>query len=483
MIIRDIFTPDTAIPEKIGNISPEKCTCRESECNEGAIFFHLPHTDGRVRECVGFSKKPICIVTENEGVSFPHDIPIIKVRSARRAYSHACYRLSGFDQRALTLIGISGTCGKTTTAALIYEMARGCGTMAGFIGTGKILINGECITDSIYSMTTPDPEVLYPTLKRMQDAGVRLVAMEASSHALSLCKLDPISFDIGIFTGLSQEHLDYHKTMEEYFNSKVRLFEKSQLSVIACCDEWGKRLLGLFSKRALSVGLDSTANAYACDAYDIGLSGCEFTYRMPGAHGRVKSTLIGDFNRINIMLALCTMKALGNDLPRCVGVLEGIKIDGRQTVTQHLGITVVRDFAHTPQALEKLLNTVYSAINIGQNITVVFGCGGERDRAKRPIMTQIARKYANKLILTSDNPRGERRGEILFDMLKDSEICDLCIILDRRAAIEYAIETAEPGEVVVIAGKGHEKYIIEAGEYRYFSEEEIISYVLEKRKG
>ncbi len=450
--------------------------------DNGTLFFDLPHTDGRQRALAALKTEPIAVVCEATSEYLNLSLPIIVVDDARLAYAHACYAFYKFDRSKLRIVGVTGTCGKTTTATLIYKMARVSGLSVGFIGTGKIELNGKLLSDGLYSMTTPDPDLLYKTLRDMSLAGATLIVMEVSSHALYLSKVSPLIFDIGIFTGLSAEHLDFHKNMEDYFRAKELLVKKSTLGIISTLDSYGVRLYQKYKNRSLSVGSDNGCDAYSYDRVQDGLQKSCFAVSLGDYEGRVSTNLVGEFNEANILTALCCIKALGLEVNACVESLKDVYIDGRLNITKEAGITVIKDFAHTPEALEKLLKLANSTNVSGQKVIVVFGCGGERDSAKRPLMARCATVYSDFCVITSDNPRGESRGKILSDMLLGTEARSLAVILDRRSAIEYAIAEADDGDTVVIAGKGHEKYIIEKDGVRYFSEDEIISYALNKRK-
>ncbi len=481
MKIRDLI--DANAPSPIYDAEVIGITHIPDECRDGYIFFDLPHTDGRMRRAAKLRCRPLAVICERDSEYNSRAYQIIITDDARAAYSLAWYRFSRFTKDGITLVGVTGTCGKTTTATLIYKMAIKQGLRCGFIGTGKILLDGERLTPDTYQMTTPDANLLYPMLRKMKDGGARLIVMEASSHALYLKKLFPLSFDIGIFTNLAPEHLDLHKNMEDYYQAKRMLIEKSTLGIISLSCPYGKRLYSEFREKSLCVGKGSEHDMGFIDFCQDGFDGSSFTMTQGNLREAVRTSLLGEYNTHNILLATSAALALGLDKNCALATLKDVQIDGRLKVIRRAGICVIKDFAHTPDALEKLLNLVNSIQISRQNVTLVFGCGGERDKSKRQKSLEIAQSLASRVIVTQDNPRGEGRGAILFDMLKGARYDDLSIILDREYAIRYAIDTAVSGEVVIIAGKGDEKYIIENGKLSYFPEDEIIEDALSAREG
>ncbi|MBQ2738223.1 MAG: UDP-N-acetylmuramoyl-L-alanyl-D-glutamate--2,6-diaminopimelate ligase [Clostridia bacterium] len=475
--ILDLCPSDLSETEALG------ITRLPDECLDGFIFFDLPKSDGGMHKFKRLKGHPALVVCQRDSEYNSGNYPIIYTDNARREYSIALCRYFGVDLSKIKLIGVTGTCGKTTTATLIYELGMSMGLKVGLIGTGRIFINREIITEDSYSMTTPDPELLYPTLRRMRDMGCELIVMEASSHALALMKLEPLKFDIGIFTNLSEEHLDFHPDIEDYFNTKMRLLEKSKLSIISSSSEYGRLAHRRFGNKSLLVGKG--------DGGDMRYEGCEYigggmsrlVIRRGDDTVQAISPLVGEFNAYNILCALSCMMALGYELSALVPHLKSIRASGRMSVTECGGIRVIRDFAHTPDALLKLLEFANSICNSGQNIITVFGCGGERDRLKRAKSLQIAASHSSFVVVTSDNPRGEGRAKILFDMLDLCEYKNLSIMLDREVAIKYAITRARAGDTVIIAGKGDEKFINEGGALIPFSEDEIIARALLGKDG
>ena len=357
------------------------------------------------------------------------------------------------------------------------------GETVGFIGTGRIEINDTLLSEEFYSMTTPDPELLYPKIKEMLDYGCNYIVMEASSHALYFDKLAPIPFEIGIFTNLTEEHLDFHKDMESYYAAKLKLFKSCKIGIFNCDDRYGRKAFGAVSCRAYSIGILWPGDVMAREIVSNGLFGTEYIYRENALIFKVKTKLVGSYNIYNSMLALKALILLG--FKPCnvkKDLFEISSILGRFEIREGSPL-VIRDYAHTPFALENLLKTVKTLKNPKQNIKIVFGCGGERDKSKRSVMGKIAKKYCSFSIVTADNSRGENLSEIISDILEGFDETDKRqVITDRKKAIEYAIVNADENDVIIVAGKGCENYIIDKDGKHYFNEKEIIEDAFLKRE-
>lgn len=454
--------------------------CRNTnEISEDCLFFDLPSVSGKQRS-YAFSIAPRAIITENPTDFAELNLPIIEVKDARSAYAYAYSSLLKIDYSKFKIIGVTGTNGKSSVCAMLKKILTAFGKKCGLIGTGIIDADGEILSRQYYSMTTPDPEILYPTLKKMQEQKIEYILMEVSSHALALGKCAPIEFDIGVFTGLSPEHLDFHKTLENYYCAKRTLFTKARLGVIFTDGEYGERLFAEFKDRSVSVGIGS-GMIKAESIHQRGFSGSDFTLSKNGKKYSVLLRVPGLYNINNALLALGCISELSLDIKRAIEALYELTfIKGRFEVIQS-DITVIRDFAHTEEALRNLLKTIKSNVNTGQNITVVMGCGGERDKSKRPFMAKCASELSDRVVITEDNSRGEELSEILSDIIFGIDSGRIGVIADRALAIEYAIATAKDSEVVVIVGKGAEDYIITKQTYRHFDERGIIEAALSKR--
>ena len=292
----------------------------------------------------------------------------------------------------------------------------------------------------------------------------------------------PIPFEIGIFTNLAHEHLDFHNTEESYFNSKLKLFAQCKIGIFNCDDKYSRKASNEVECESISTGILWPADAMAREIVQKGISGSEYIYKEKSLIFKAKILLPGAYNIYNSLLAIKTAIRLGIK-PCCVkeALLSLTAIDGRFEATVDK-IIVIRDYAHTPEALENLLKTVKSLKKSKQNVITVFGCGGERDKTKRPVMAEIAEKNSDFVIVTNDNPRGENENEIISDILKGfKDTAKRTVISDRKRAIEYAIMNTVQNDIVVIAGKGGESYIIDKAGYHHFSEKEIIEKALSRR--
>jgi UDP-N-acetylmuramoyl-L-alanyl-D-glutamate--2,6-diaminopimelate ligase len=353
----------------------------------------------------------------------------------------AAVAASFFDHpaRSMTMVGVTGTNGKTTVTHLVRSILEHDGRSAATIGT----LDGE--------RTTPEAPALQRRLAELRASGHQAVAMEVSSHALSQHRADGIVFDVAAFTNLSRDHLDHHGTMEEYFAAKTQLFEprRCRSAVINVDDPWGARLAG-------SAPGTTVVPVRRGDARDIELSVGRSSFRWRGR--RVTVPLTGVFNVDNALLAATVCSTLGVDEDAVVGGLAGADpVPGRmEVVTAGPPVTVFVDYAHTPAGLDAVLATARELAGRGR-VICLFGCGGDRDRGKRPEMGAVAARRADRVVLTSDNPRNEDPGAIIDDVLAGlGDAVDRVVEVDRSRAITAAIASASPGDVVVIAGKGHE---------------------------
>ena len=364
---------------------------------------------------------------------------------------------------------------------MITHILKENGKKCGFIGTGKMELEGVSLSDINYSMTCPDPDVLYPAIKKMQLMGAEIIVMEVSSHALELNKVCAIPFEIGIFTGLSHEHLDFHKTMEKYFSAKEKLINSCNKAIINLDDLYGRALYEKYRKKSIGVGILWEGDFNVREIENLGFEGIRYIIRTPNFHTRITLKTPGVYNITNSSLAFTAANAIGV-LPKNIkSALEILScIEGRFECISR-DITVIIDYAHTPVALDNLLKTVKSCKKPKQKLTLVFGCGGDRDKEKRPLMAKAAELYADKIIVTSDNPRTEDPQKIITDIVNGFGRGSYGVVLNRKSAILYAIKNAVPGEVIVIAGKGHEKYICDANGYHKFDEKKIIAQALNAR--
>ncbi len=405
-------------------------------------------------------------------------VPEVLVASARAAMAPAAARFYGDPARRLRVVAVTGTNGKTTTAYLVRALLEAAGEQCGLLGTVKSVIGGE---DRQVARTTPEAIDLQEDLRAMLDGGDSACAMEVSSHALELRRVDAIGFAAAIFTNLTQDHLDFHASMEDYFNAKRRLFVPDAgspdgptpgFSAINVGDPYGRRLAGE-TEGALTFAVEAPADYTATDLR-CGLDGCSFTLETAKGRRAVSLPMPGRFNVANALGALAAAHALVGQLDTLVQALErGVHVPGRfEPVDAGQPFAVLVDYAHTPDSLENVLRAardVAHAHGAAGRVLCVFGAGGDRDRGKRPLMGEIAARLADVAIVTSDNPRSEDPERIIEEIMDGVEAAagevgsyagatgNISAIADRRVAIEQTISCARPGDVVVVAGKGHEQ--------------------------
>jgi UDP-N-acetylmuramoyl-L-alanyl-D-glutamate--2,6-diaminopimelate ligase len=402
--------------------------------------------------------------------------PEILVASARDAMAPLAARFFGDPTAELRVVGITGTNGKTTTAYLLQALLEAAGEQCGLLGTVKSLVGGR---ERAVTRTTPEAIDLQADFRAMLEGGDRACAIEVSSHALELGRADATHFAAAVFTNLTQDHLDFHDTMEDYFQAKRLLFAAHApgVSIVNAGDPYGRRLADeLPGARTFAVeaAADYAATELRCD-----FAGCTFTLRTPDGERGVRLPMPGRFNVANALAALAVAHELGCELDTLIGALErGVHVPGRfEPVDEGQDFAVLVDYAHTPDSLENVLDAARELIaarnGAGGRVVCVFGAGGDRDRGKRPLMGEIAARLADVTIVTSDNPRSEEPEQIIAEIMAgvarslNAESAALApaasttpkvrSIADRAIAIDEAISAAQPGDVLVIAGKGHEQ--------------------------
>jgi UDP-N-acetylmuramoyl-L-alanyl-D-glutamate--2,6-diaminopimelate ligase len=419
----------------------------------GTLFFCVPGftRDGHDFAPDAIGRGAVALVVEHE---LGLDVPQVVVGSVRAAMAPAAAVLYGDPTAELQTVGVTGTNGKTTTAFLVRALLEAAGRPTGLLGTVKSIIGG---VEHDVQRTTPEAIDLQQTFRRMVQAGDRACVMEVSSHALELRRADAIHFAAAIFTNLTQDHLDFHPTMEDYFRAKRRLFcgrERPGAAIINVDDEYGTRLAGELNT-PITFALRADAD-YRATAVRTDLTGSTFTVHGPDGELQLRSPLRGEFNVYNALGALATARALGVDARTCTeAIATAGQVPGRfETVDEGQSFAVLVDYAHTPDSLENVLTAARGLTD--SRVHVAFGCGGDRDRGKRPLMGEIARRLADRVVVTSDNPRSEDPEAIIAEILVGSGP-DVIHDADRHAAIAQVIAGAGPGDVVVIAGKGHEQ--------------------------
>jgi UDP-N-acetylmuramoyl-L-alanyl-D-glutamate--2,6-diaminopimelate ligase len=413
--------------------------------------------------------------------------PVVQVTDARLALAELSAEFHGHPSERMRVVGITGTNGKTTTAHLIASIFEAAGLKCGVIGTVAHRIGAEVRASS---HTTPEAPDVQQLLHEMADTGCAACAMEVSSHALALRRVDGMTFSAGVFTNLTRDHLDFHEDMESYFQAKRRLFEMLPAgapALINVDDPRGSAVVAA-SARPVTFAISRAADITP-GPLSFSIDGLAFDIRSPRGTLHAHSKLVGRPNVYNILAAVSTAVAL--DLP-FDAIEKGLQaldaVPGRFEVVSNPkdGVTVVVDYAHTDDALRNLLETARPLVR-GRVITL-FGCGGDRDRTKRPLMGAVASRLSDVLVVTSDNPRREDPARIIEDIQRGitpdtrKEDAQLFAIADRRAAIAKAIEVARPGDMVLLAGKGHEKYQILGDEQVAFDDVAIAREMLSKRR-
>ncbi|GIN91463.1 UDP-N-acetylmuramoyl-L-alanyl-D-glutamate--2,6-diaminopimelate ligase [Siminovitchia terrae] len=393
----------------------------------------------------------------------PLSVPIVVVKDTKHAMAVLADVFYGHPTEKMRLVGITGTNGKTTTSFMVEEIFREANLATGLIGTISMKIGDRVIETK---NTTPDTIVLQETFAEMVSEGVDAAVMEVSSHALVQGRVDGCDFDVAVFTNLSQDHLDYHQTMEEYKKAKGLLFTKlgntytkPKFAVINVDDPAGKQYIFDTSAHVVTYGIDHSADFMAQNIV-MGRSGTSFTLISPEGKNNVSLKLMGKFSVYNTLAAIAAAYVSNVPLDSIIRTVEAVQgVPGRfEGVDEGQDFSVIVDYAHTPDSLENVLKTIKEFA--GKRIFAVVGCGGDRDRTKRPLMAEAACKYATDPIFTSDNPRTEDPIAILKDMEKGVEGKQYQVISDRKQAITAAINAAREGDVVLIAGKGHETYQI-----------------------
>jgi UDP-N-acetylmuramoyl-L-alanyl-D-glutamate--2,6-diaminopimelate ligase len=413
----------------------------------------------------------------------------LRVADARAALAKAAALVHGHPSRRLKLVGLTGTNGKTTTAHLVESIFRAAGEKAAIMGTISYRIGDESF-DAAY--TTPEAPEIQSFLRRAVESGCRSAVMEVSSIALDLRRADELRFAAAAFSNLTQDHLDYHGTMEAYFAAKKRLFdggigERPAHAVINVDDAYGVKLAEVSGPNVLTYALEADADIKT-GARELGFDGLHFTARTPLGEIEIHSPLVGRPHAYNVLCAVGVGLALGYSreaIERGVAACKGVPGRFEKASGDEDDITVIVDYAHTPDALENVLRTArHTAESEGSRVITVMGCGGDRDRTKRPLMGEAAARLSERVIATSDNPRTEDLEAILKDIevgLRRAE-GKYELIVDRREAISLAVLDAAPRDVVVIAGKGHETYQILPTGKIHFDDREVAREALARRK-
>ncbi len=466
-----LLSSPPAVPDALAGVAATGVVHVSQRATPGAVFVGMKgqHADGTTYVPQAAARGAVLVVSESPAPA-GSELPWVVVPDAALALAMLSDRYYGHPSRQLRVVGITGTNGKTTTAYLLRAIFEAAGQRSGLLGTVIYSVGGE---DREATRTTPAAPDLQKLLREMVDNGCAAAVMEVSSHALALKRVDGMRFAAGVFSNLTRDHLDFHGDMESYFAAKRRLFEMlpdGAPGVVNVDDPKGQVLAGI-ARRPVTYALRSAADVTP-EPFDYALSGLRFTARTPRGPIDVRSTLVGQPNVYNLLAAIAAADAL--EVPH-QAIEEGIArlpgVPGRFEVVSVADepVGVVVDYAHTDDALKNLLETA-RALSSGRLITV-FGCGGDRDTTKRPLMGAVAGRLSDVVIVTSDNPRTEDPAAIVDDVLRGIPGADrngrgsrppargpeVMAIVDRRDAITKAVDVARPGDLVIVAGKGHEK--------------------------
>ena len=420
------------------------------------------------------------VILHEEEISSPKkDVTYVRVNDSADAIGKIATKWYGNPSQKLKLVGVTGTNGKTTTATVLYNMFRRLGYGAGLLSTVCNYVNDERYPAT---HTTPDPISLNEMLAKMVDAGCEYVFMEVSSHAIHQKRISGLIFEGGIFTNLTQDHLDYHKTMDEYLRAKKAFFDNLPVSAFA--------LTNIDDKNGLVMLQNTKARKYTYSVKTLG----DFKARIMEKHfdgtsieingKEVEVHFVGVFNVYNLLAVYGAASLLGQDVSEILLVMSTLRsVSGRfETIRSPQGYTAIVDYAHTPDALTNVLEAIHEVLEGSGRVITVVGCGGNRDKTKRPIMAREAVKLSDQVILTSDNPRFEEPEAIINDMadgLDSAQMKKTLLIVDRAQAIKTACMLAQQGDVILIAGKGHEDYQDIKGVKYHFDDTEIVKNIFE----
>ncbi len=466
---------------------PRRITADSRRIEPGVAFAAYPgtHSDGRKFVPDAIARGASAVLWESTGFAWDRgwQVPHLPVEGLQMRLGQIADFIYGSPSQALWMVGVTGTNGKTSCAHWIGQALDACGRRAGILGTlGNGLVGGMAPA----SHTTPDAPALHELLRQFKAAGAKAVAMEVSSHGLDQGRVSGVKFDVALFTNLTRDHLDYHRTMAAYGQAKAKLFNWPRLrtSVVNADDPFGQSLVDAGRARGshvLSYGL--AAADIAATAVQMSAGGMRLAVNTPWGNADIASPMIGTFNAQNLLGVLGAL--LASDVPLDAAAAALSRLQPPAGRMQRMGGAdrplVVVDYAHTPDALEKVLNALRPAVAPASELVCVFGCGGDRDPGKRPEMGRIAARFADRVVVTSDNPRSEDPAAIANAVargVRDEGNRRWTIEIDRGDAIREAVGAARVGDVVLIAGKGHETYQEANGVRTAFSDAAVAQAVL-----
>lgn len=463
------------------NFEIEKLTINSLEVEKNSLFFAIKgyKTDGHKFILDAINKGAVAVVLDDPDSVPPqifdqHEVVKIVVENSRKALSEFANEFFDAPSRRMKLFGITGTKGKSTTTFYLKSILEAGGEEAGLIGTIANYIGKE---ESKAKLTTPEAHEINAMLKRMSDTGIKSCVMEVSSHSLCLDRVAYLDFDAAIFTNIASDHLDFHKTFEHYRDAKKILFTrlKAGANVIYNIDDPnGEKLVSQTSGKKISFGVDETAD-FRIEGIEYDFRGTRFSVMNNKSNYQVDTKLIGLFNSYNATAALAAAISMGISFEQALtGIKNTPQVPGRFELIEHGDKKIIIDYAHNASSLEQVLKSIHHINKEGRPVHTMFGCGGDRDKTKRPIMGKIADELSDVIYVTSDNPRTEDPALIIDDVVKGIKRKNYLRIDDRADAIQAVIEKSEPNAIVLIAGKGHETYQEVNGVRSFFSDREQI---------
>ena len=470
-----------------GDVEVTSAAIGSSDVQPGGLFCAVPGTKAHGATFAA-SSDAVAVLTDAAGADIlssdaaTADLPVVIVGDVREWMGPVAAEIYGHPSASLTIVGITGTSGKTTTSYLAEAALMATGASVGIIGTTGTRINGQPIPTKL---TTPEAPTMQALLARMVDEGVTHVVMEVSSHALELGRVKGIRFNVAAFTNLSQDHLDFHPTMEDYFQAKAKLFRGVPHAVVCVDDDWGERMLAIAEDDA-NAGADNTiaiGRDWAVESADVRPSGRQDIHaRMGDKRLDYSISMAGEFNQTNSLVALACVAELGCDVETAARGLADVHVPGRmQLVDEGQDFLVMVDYAHKPGAVAAVLRSLHEYNRIG----IVLGAGGNRDHDKRPIMGHWAGELADAVFITDDNPRDEDPSEIRSEVYAGAVAAGTDALVEniagRAEAIDAAVRWACTGDAVVIAGKGHETGQIVGDVVHDFDDVQVVKQALKRR--
>jgi UDP-N-acetylmuramoyl-L-alanyl-D-glutamate--2,6-diaminopimelate ligase len=450
----------------------------------GALFVAIAgfQTDGAKFIDAAIAKGAAGVVAESAPRT---DVPFVQVGDARAALALLAANFYGRPAEKLSIVGVTGTSGKTTTTKMLESIFDATGEAVGLIGTIEYRAGAERL---VADRTTPDAVVLQEWFAKMAEAGVRHAVMEVSSHALALKRTYGVHFAAAVFTNLSRDHFDFHKDFDDYFAAKKILFDQidrsKRTAVVNADDEYGVKLIAELGPAAITFGRGTNAHIHPEEPFEVSVRGLRGVVKTPHGDIRVESNLLGAPNLANWLAAIGAALVVGiptGQIEAGIRNLDAVRGRFERVPIEDGGPTVIVDYAHKPDALEKLLHAVRDLAD-DKRVTILVGCGGDRDKGKRPQMGEIAARLADRVVLTSDNPRGEKPEAILDDIERGmAGAKNYERIADRREAIARTVAAGTGDDVIVIAGKGHETYQVVGDRVVHFDDREEAELALRKR--